>query len=55
MSEATVTTKLSNTVLRRPIRDINNPVGTEKIKNQKNTIPGKTLAAESDRLRSFCT
>ena len=37
ISERKVTIKLNSTVFFRPIRFINIPVGTEKIKNQKNT------------------
>ena len=42
------------TVFLRPILFISMPVGTEKIRNQKNTSEGKKLAAESDRPKSSC-
>jgi phosphoribosylformylglycinamidine synthase len=38
-----------------PQLDISIPVGTENIRNQKNTSEGKRLACESVRPRSFCT
>ena len=38
----------------RPILFISMPVGTENIRNQKNTSEGKKLAAESDRPKSSC-
>ena len=43
-----------STVFLRPILFISMPVGTEKIRNQKNTSEGKKLAAESDRPKSSC-
>ena len=42
------------TVFLRPILFISMPVGTEKIRNQKNTSEGKKLAAESDSPKSSC-
>ena len=54
-SEKKVTTRLSNTVFFRPIRFINMPVGTEKIKNQKKTSEGKIFASESVRFKSAFT
>lgn len=50
-----VTTRLISTVFLRPILFISIPVGTEKIRNQKKTRDGKTLAVESDRCKSFFT
>ena len=47
--------RLSSTVLRLPILFISIPVGTEKIKNQKNTSEGRKLAVESLRFRSAFT
>ena len=49
-----VTTIESSTVFLRPILFINMPVGTEKIRNQKNTSDGKKLAAESESPKSSC-
>ncbi len=45
----------TRTVLFLPMRFIRMPVGTEKIRNQKNTSEGKRLASETERLRSFLT
>ena len=42
-----VTASDSSTVFFRPMRFIRMPVGTEKMRNQKKTIDGKTLATES--------
>ena len=54
-SEIAVTIRLMVTVRLRPMRFISIPVGTEKIRNQKNTKEGNRLACESVRPRSFCT
>ena len=54
-SDTTVTTSDSSTVRLRPMRFISIPVGTEKIRNQKNTIDGSTLATASSRPRSALT
>ena len=54
-SDTTVTTSDSNTVFLRPILFISMPVGTLKIRNQKNTSEGNTLATESERPRSAFT
>ena len=54
-SETTVTTSESSTVFLRPMRFISMPVGTEKMRNQKNTIEGKMFATESLRPRSAFT
>lgn len=54
-SETDVTARLKTTVLRRPMRAINSPVGTEKIKNQKNTIDGKRFARVSESAKSVFT
>ena len=43
-----------STVFLRPILFMSMPVGTEKIRNQKNTSEGKKLAAESDSPKSSC-
>lgn len=48
-----VTTRLISTVLRRPIRFISRPVGTEKIRNHRNTISGNSPAMVSDSPKSF--
>ena len=48
-------TILNNTVFFRPILFINIPVGTEKTRNQKNTITEKELAAVSDNPKSCFT
>ena len=45
----------SSTVFFLPIRFISIPVGTEKMRNQKNTNDGSILAWESASPRSFCT
>ena len=54
-SDTNVTSRLSSTVFLRPILSINMPVGTEKMRNQKKTSDGKTLAVESVRCRSSFT
>ena len=46
-SDTTVTTSDSSTVFLRPILFISIPVGTLKIRNQKNTSEGKMLATLS--------
>ena len=43
------------TVFFRPILFINIPVGTEKIRNQKNTKEGKIFASESVNPKSNFT
>ena len=53
--EAKVIIKLKRTVFLRPILFIRTPVGTEKIRNQKKTSEGKTLACESVRSKSAFT
>ena len=54
-STATVVTMSeSMTVFLRPILFMSMPVGTEKIRNQKNTSEGKKLAAESLSPKSSC-
>ena len=54
-SDTAVTASDMSTVFFRPIRFISIPVGTEKIRNQKNTSEGKRFACESESERSFCT
>ena len=54
-SDTTVTTNDISTVRLRPILFISIPVGTEKIRNQKNTNDGSTLAVESLSCRSSLT
>ena len=54
-SDSTVTPSESSTVFLRPILFISIPVGTLKIRNQKNTSDGKMLAVESFRPRSSFT
>ena len=54
-SDTTVTTNDSSTVFLRPILFISMPVGTEKIRNQKNTNDGSTLAVESLSCKSSLT
>ena len=54
-SDTTVTTSESSTVFLRPILFISIPVGTLKIRNQKNTSEGNTLATESVSPRSSFT
>ena len=54
-SDSTVTPSESNTVFLRPILFISIPVGTLKIRNQKNTSEGKMLAVESFSARSSFT
>ena len=54
-SEITVMMSESNTVFLRPILFINMPVGTENIKNQKNTNDGNRLAVASFSWRSYFT
>ena len=53
--DTTVTMSESSTVFFLPILFINMPVGTENIKNQKNTNDGNRLAVASFRLRSSFT
>ena len=55
MSERVVTAWLIKTVRLRPIRFISMPVGTEKMRNQKNTSEGNRLACASVSERSFWT
>ena len=50
-----VTTRLSSTVLRLPILFIINPVGTDRKKNQRNTMDGRKLATVSDSAKSAFT
>ena len=54
-SDTMVTISESSTVFLRPILFISIPVGTEKIRNQKNTNDGSTLAVESLSCRSSLT
>ncbi|CUP11563.1 Uncharacterised protein [Segatella copri] len=54
-SEITVTSKDRSTVFFLPILFIRIPVGTEKMRNQKNTSDGNRLAVASLRLRSSFT
>ena len=54
-SEASVITRLSNTVFLRPILFISRLVGMLKIKNHRKTSEGNVLAIESDRFRSAFT
>ena len=54
-NDTTVTASDSNTVFFRPILFISMPVGTLKMRNQKNTNEGNTLATESLRARSAFT
>ena len=54
-SATTVTTSDSNTVFFLPILFISMPVGTEKMRNQKKTSDGSTLATESLSARSSLT
>ena len=54
-SAATVTANESSTVRLRPMRFISMPVGTENIRNQKNTSEGSTLATESLNCKSSLT
>ena len=49
-----VTTSERSTVRLRPILFISIPVGTENMRNQKNTSDGKKLAAESESPKSSC-
>ena len=49
-----VITTESRTVFFLPILFISMPVGTEKIRNQKNTSEGKKFAAESESPKSSC-
>ena len=46
-SDTRVTMSERSTVFLRPILFIRMPVGTEKMRNQKNTSEGNTLATES--------
>ena len=55
MSETTVTASESSTVRLRPMRFMSMPVGTEKMRNQKKTSDGSTLATVSLRPRSALT
>ena len=55
INENNVMTRLSMTVLLRPIRFMSRPVGIEKIRNQKNTNDGKMLACESVKPKSAFT
>ena len=54
-SDTMVTTSERSTVFLRPILFISIPVGTLKIKNQKNTSDGKMLAVLSFSARSSFT
>ena len=54
-NDSTVTASDSNTVRRRPILVMSKPVGTLKIRNQKNTSDGSVLASESLRPKSAFT
>ena len=54
-SETAVTRSESNTVFFRPILFISIPGGTLKMRNQKKTNDGKTLATESLNARSSFT
>ena len=53
--EMTVTMRESSTVFFLPILFISMPVGTLKMRNQKNTSDGRMLAIESLSPRSFFT
>ena len=55
IKETTVTASDSSTVFFRPILFMSIPVGTEKIRNQKNTNDGNMLAVESLSPRSDFT
>ena len=54
-SDTTVTTSESSTVFLRPILFISIPVGTLKMRNQKNTNDGKMFATESVNPKSSFT
>lgn len=54
-SDTSVTTSESSTVRLRPILFISMPVGTEKMRNQKNTSEGSVLATVSVSPRSALT
>ena len=54
-SDTAVTMSDNSTVRLRPILFINMPVGTENIRNQKNTSEGNRLAVASLRSRSSFT
>ena len=54
-SDTTVTMSDSSTVFFRPILFISMPVGTEKIRNQKNTSDGKMFAVLSFSPKSSFT
>ena len=54
-SDTTVTASERSTVFFRPILFISMPVGTEKMRNQKNTRDGNTLAVESLSCKSSFT
>ena len=49
-----VITTESSTVFFLPILFMSIPVGTEKMRNQKNTSEGKKFAAESESPKSSC-
>ena len=51
----TVTTRLARTVFFFPILFMSRLVGTERRKNQRNTIEGRKLAIVSDRAKSALT
>ena len=52
MSDSNVTTSERSTVFLRPILFISNPVGTENIRNQRNTSDGRNPAFAGDKPRS---
>ena len=54
-SDITVTISDSSTVFFLPILFISMPVGTEKMRNQKNTSDGKMFATESVSPKSLFT
>ncbi len=54
-SDTTVIASESSTVFLRPIRFISMPVGTEKMRNQKNTSEGRMLAVASLKAKSAFT
>jgi len=53
--DVTVIIRLIRTVFFRPILFMSMPVGTENIRNQKNTSEGKRFACASVRFKSFWT
>ena len=55
ISDSAVMTNETSTVRLRPIRFIIMPVGTENMRNQKNTSEGNRLAWALVSPRSFCT